>query len=75
MNMRTFWESKVEKNAGKVFLYYGNDEVTYSDFDTKINQVANGLVEIGVKKEDRVCLMLPNIPEFLYSWFGLAKIG
>ncbi len=75
MNIRTFWESKVEKNAGKVFLYYGNDEVTYSDFDTKINQVANGLVEIGVKKEDRVCLMLPNTPEFLYSWFGLAKIG
>ena len=75
MNMRTFWEGKVETNAGKIFLYYGDEEVTYSEFDARINQAANGLVEMGVKKAERVCLMLPNIPEFLYSWFGLAKIG
>jgi len=75
MNMRTFWEDKVERNAGKIFLYYGDEEVTYSEFDARVNQVANGLVRVGVKKEDRVCLMLPNVPEFLYSWFGLAKIG
>ena len=75
MDMRTFWETKVEKNPDKVFLYYGDEEVTYSEVDAKVNQMANGFVGIGVKKGDRISLMLRNVPEFLYSWFGLAKIG
>lgn len=30
---------------------------------------------LGIKKGDRVCLFLPNCPEVLYCWFGLAMIG
>jgi crotonobetaine/carnitine-CoA ligase len=33
------------------------------------------LTELGIRKGDHVCLFLPNCPEFLYLWFGLAKIG
>ncbi|MCX5908354.1 MAG: AMP-binding protein, partial [Deltaproteobacteria bacterium] len=33
------------------------------------------LRRLGVKKGDKVCLFLPNCLEFLYLWFGLAKIG
>lgn len=75
MDMRTFWESKVEKNPEKIFLYYGDEQITYSEFDARINQVANGFVGMGVRKGDRVSLILRNVPEFLHSWFGLAKIG
>ncbi|MFH1624152.1 MAG: AMP-binding protein [Pseudomonadota bacterium] len=75
MDMRTFWETKVEKNPDKVFLYYGDEEFTYNEVDAKVNQVANGFVGMGVEKGDKVCFMLRNVPEFLYSWFGLAKIG
>lgn len=75
MDLRTFWESKVQKNPDKVFLHYEGEEISYSEFDSRINQAANAFVEMGIGKEDRVCLMLPNIPEFLYSWFGLCKIG
>jgi crotonobetaine/carnitine-CoA ligase len=76
LNIREFIESRVEKNAGKPFLYFEEEEVvTYEEFDRKINQAANGFLEMGVKKGDRVCLMLPNVPDFLYAWFGLAKTG
>ena len=75
MDMRTFWETKVERNPDKVFLYYGDEEFTYSEVDAKVNQVANDFVGIGVEKGDKISLMLRNVPEFLYSWFGLAKIG
>ncbi len=46
--------------------------VSYEAFDQKINRVANWFLELGVKKEDRVCFILSNRPEFLYAWFGLA---
>jgi crotonobetaine/carnitine-CoA ligase len=75
MNVRDFIESRVEKNPDKPFLYFEDEVLSYEEFNQKINQVANGFLEIGVKKGERVCLMLPNVPEFLYAWFGLAKIG
>ncbi len=73
--MREFVEGKVAKNPGKTLLYFQEQEITYGDFNANINRVANGLVRLGVKKGDKVGLMLPNCPEFLYSWFGLNKIG
>jgi crotonobetaine/carnitine-CoA ligase len=75
MNLRDFIESRVAKNPGKPFLFFERDVVSYQDFDRKINQMANALLELGVKKGDRVALLLSNRPEFLYAWFGLAKIG
>jgi len=30
---------------------------------------------MGIQKDDKVCVMLPNIPEFLYTWWGNAKLG
>ena len=75
MNIGDFIESRVEKNPSKPFLYFEEEVISYQVFDQKINQAANGFLEMGVKKKDRVCLMLSNRPEFLYAWFGLAKIG
>ncbi len=75
MNLRTFWETRVNNNPDKTFLYYQDEKVSYAEFDAGVNRAANGLIESGVKKGDRVCLMLPNIPQFLYSWFGLSKMG
>ena len=75
MNIRGFIELKVEKNPDKPFLYFEDEVISYEEFDWKINQVANAFLDMGVRKGYRVCLMLPNVPEFLYGWFGLAKIG
>jgi len=74
-NLRTYWEDKVRKDPSKVFLYYDDEVVNYGGFDLRINQAANALLDLGIKKGDRVCLILPNIPDFLYCWFGLNKIG
>lgn len=75
MNLRIYWEAKVQKNPTKIFLYYDDEAIGYGEFDRKVNQTANGLLELGLKKGDRVCLWLPNIPDFLYCWLGLCKIG
>ena len=75
INLRTYWERKVQKNPSKVFLYYDDEVISYSEFDARVNQAANALLDLGTKKGDRVCLILPNTPDFLYCWFGLNKIG
>lgn len=37
--------------------------------------MANGLLELGIHKGDRVALFLPNIPEFVIGYFAIQKIG
>jgi len=48
---------------------------TYQELDESANRVATGLATLGVGKGDRVALMLPNIPEFAFSFFGIQKLG
>ncbi|MCS7028194.1 MAG: acetate--CoA ligase [Bacteroidia bacterium] len=48
---------------------------TYQELYHKVNQIANALRSIGVKKGDRVCLYMPMIPELLMSVLACARIG
>ncbi len=74
MNLRRYWEDKVQKFRKNLFLYYNVVRVSYGDFDETVSRVAIGLLEKGLKRGDRVCLLLRNIPEFRYRWFALCKI-
>ena len=68
-------ETAVERSPDKVYLVCGDEQITYRQLDRHINRAANGFLQLGVRKGDRVALMLPNRPEFLYAWLGLSKIG
>jgi crotonobetaine/carnitine-CoA ligase len=75
MNIGEFLESRVSRHPDKVYLYFEDQEWTYQQFNDRVNQAANAFLQLDIHKGDRVCLMLPNCPEFLFSWLGLNKIG
>ncbi len=75
MNIRQLLEDRVQSNPDKVFLFFKEIQVSYRDFDRLANKVANSFLKAGIKKGDHFAIMLPNCPEFLYTWFGLNKIG
>ena len=50
-------------------------ETTYADFDKRANQVANGLIALGVQPGDRVALLLHNLPLFMEAYYGILKAG
>ena len=47
----------------------------YLELNSRTNQVANALLELGVKKGDRVSLLMMNSHEFVTTFFAIAKIG
>ncbi len=75
MNIREFLESKVSKNKERVYLSFEDQELTYRQFNDHVNRAANGFLELGVRRGDRVCLMMVNSPQFLFAWLGLSKVG
>jgi len=55
-------------------IYYGRS-ISYQGLNTLTNRFANALLVNGVKKEDRVALMLPNIPQAVIGYYGTLKAG
>jgi long-chain acyl-CoA synthetase len=70
--MLTRW---AETSPEKPVLFFEGKTLTYAEVDRFANRVANGLKKLGVEPGDRVAIMLPNVPEFIYTFFGAQKTG
>lgn len=68
-------KSRAESNPNKIFLYFNDSTVSYKDLDLITNQIANGLKELGLKEGDKISIMLPNSPEYVYLFLGAPKLG
>ena len=55
-------------------IFFGG-KISYRDLARKVNQFGNALKALGVKKGDRVAVMLPNCPQAVISLFAALKIG
>jgi long-chain acyl-CoA synthetase len=63
------------KHPGRPALRYQGRTITYSEVDEISSRFASALVGLGVKKGDRVAIFAPNIPQFVFSYFGILKAG
>ena len=69
-------EEQAEAQGERIFLNFrGELQVTYKELNANSNRYANAFLERGIRQESKVAIMLPNCPEYLYCWFGLAKMG
>ncbi len=55
-------------------LFYGG-KIGYRELDTLANRFARSLSRLGVRKGDRVALMLPNIPQMVIAYYGSLRLG
>src|SRR5918992_4712360 len=64
-----------EGRENKVCLYYRDESYTYADAVRWSNRAGGALRELGLRVEDRVLIVLPDCPEFVWTWFGSSRIG
>jgi benzoate-CoA ligase family protein len=64
-----------EGRENKVCLYFEDRKWTYGEVVKLSNQTGNTLRDLGLNIEDRVLMVLPDCPEFVWTWFGAARIG
>ena len=50
-------------------------EMTWQEFNDQANQLAQALIKRGVKKGDRVVLLMTNCIEWLPIYFGILRLG
>jgi len=49
--------------------------LTYRQVDNLANRFANALIASGVRPGDRIALQLPNLPQFVFCFYGALKAG
>ena len=71
----------VESGHGDQIAIYFEGEpgdtrtITYSQLKDEVSKTANALIELGIKKGDRVAIYLPMIPEATIAMLACARIG
>ncbi len=64
-----------KKHPDHVAMVFLGKKMTYRELDVLTDRFATALHSMGVKKGDTVALFLPNIPQFIISYYGALKIG
>lgn len=67
-------EMTIERKQATAINYFGN-EISYEQLYLNIDNASRVLNEIGVKDEDRIMYLMPNIPETTYLMYGGSQIG
>jgi long-chain acyl-CoA synthetase len=76
-NLAQILDDNAAKFPGKTCLIYEDTGYTYGELNKLVNKAGNAFLNLGIKKGGgaRVIINLLNNPEFVISFFALAKIG
>jgi long-chain acyl-CoA synthetase len=67
--------ASASERRDKPAILAGDRNITYGELDDRVGRVAGALEAAGVRKGDRVALVLGNTPEFVEALHGAWRIG
>lgn len=67
--------NKYHDNKKLIALNYFGVKINYHEMFNKINSVAKSLKILGINKGDIVLMAMPTIPEMVYTFYALNRIG
>jgi acyl-CoA synthetase (AMP-forming)/AMP-acid ligase II len=75
MHIPTSLAKGSESLPDKPAIIFQEQRITFSQLKESVCRLANGLANLGLKKDVKVAVYLPNIPEYIYSYFAVYSLG
>ena len=75
MTLRDLLRERAGKGRDKALILFHGRAFTYGEFQREVNRVAHSFLRLGAERGDKIALLLPNCPEFLFVVFAVAEIG
>ena len=75
MNVAAVLTEMAERAPARTAMRAGNRQVSYGELDAAAARVAGLLLDDGLRPGERVLLLLPNVPEFAASYYGVLRAG
>jgi long-chain acyl-CoA synthetase len=73
--LQEFLKEAASQFADKSAIHFLGKELTFREVYEQALKLANYLVKLGLKKGDRVSIMLPNCPQAVISYYGVLLAG
>jgi len=74
-NLAVILTETAQSSPERPVAVFDGGQLTYRELDRTSDWLASSLAAAGIEPGDRVALQLPNIPQFLISYFGILKAG
>jgi len=75
MNVFEFLDDAAKDFGSKTAIWFMEHKYSYKKVKDITDRLATALVDLGIKKGDIVAIMLPNFPQFVFSFYGILKAG
>lgn len=75
MDLSTQLQETASRNMKKTAYIFMDQETSYAELNGAVSQFADGLRQLGVKKGDKVALLLGNSPHFIIGLYGILRLG
>jgi len=69
------FERIVCENGNKIALIYKDLKITYTEFNKKINAIANNLIKLGIKQCSPISMIFDKSPEMFMTMLAIQKTG
>ncbi len=73
--LHAFLEQSARDYGDRPAVIFKNHILTYRELNELTDRLAAALADMGIKKQDRVALFMPNIPQFPLAFYGILKAG
>ncbi len=75
MNVASLITRNAHYRPDHTAVVFGDQRLTSSEFNERVNRLANALHELGVRKGDKIATILQNCLELVESYWAIAKLG
>jgi long-chain acyl-CoA synthetase len=74
-NLATILRESARRTPDKTLMHVADRSFSYAQVDEISGRVASGLLAQGLRPGRTVAVQLPNLPQFLFAYFGILKAG
>jgi long-chain acyl-CoA synthetase len=64
-----------DKIPDNTAIYFMGRKISYKELKDQVDRLATALVDLGIKRNEVVAIHLPNIPQFIITYYGALKAG
>ncbi|WXG47184.1 MAG: long-chain fatty acid--CoA ligase [Candidatus Atabeyarchaeum deiterrae] len=68
-------ERTVSKIPDNTAIYFMGRKITYKELKDHVDRLATALVDLGISRGDVVAIHLPNLPQFIITYYAALKAG
>ena len=68
-------KATVEKYGNRTAIISENEQMSYLELENKVDRLAGAWDGMGLKKGERIGLMIPNVPSYIIAYYAALRLG